>query len=104
MGIPIAQAQSRWRRFRLAETDASDHASAACYSLLENVGVHAIVVAELKFRDVQRHVFGAHFVERADNAALEDRPETLDCVSVDRADDVLTAFVVHGLMRACFSG
>jgi hypothetical protein len=52
----ISTVPVRWRRFRLAETDASDHASAACYRLLEDVGVHAVVVAALKFRDVQRHV------------------------------------------------
>jgi hypothetical protein len=29
----------------------------------ENVGILAIVVAELKFSDVERHVLGTHFVE-----------------------------------------
>ena len=54
----------RWPRFRLAETDASDHASAACYRFFENISVHAVVVAELKLCDVQRHVFFAHLVKR----------------------------------------
>jgi hypothetical protein len=40
-------------------------ASLNCRS--ENVGIEPIVVAELKFRDVERHIFGAHLVERADN-------------------------------------
>jgi hypothetical protein len=37
--IPTASIPVRWHRFRLAETDASDHASAACYRLPENVWV-----------------------------------------------------------------
>ena len=37
----------------------------------ENVGVEPIVVAELKLRDVERHIFGADFVERADHARLK---------------------------------
>ena len=42
----------------------------------ENVSVKSVVVSELKLRDVQRHIFGADFVEAADNPALEDRPKT----------------------------
>jgi hypothetical protein len=52
----------------------------------ENVRVIAIIISELKFRDVQRHIFCAHFVERADHAAFEDRPEALNRVGVDRTD------------------
>lgn len=33
----------------------------------------AIVVAELKLRNIERHIFGAHFMERADHAAFEGR-------------------------------
>jgi hypothetical protein len=43
----------------------------------ENVRITAVVISELKFGDIQRHIFGTHFVECADNAALEDRPKTL---------------------------
>lgn len=57
-------------------------ASAPCYGFAEDVGVVAIVVAELELRDVQRHVFRAHLVERADDAALEDRPEAFNRVGV----------------------
>jgi hypothetical protein len=41
----------------------------------KDVAILRIVVAELKFRDVQRHIFGAHFVECTDYAALEGGPE-----------------------------
>ena len=54
----------------------------------ENVSVVAVVVAELELRDIQRQVLGADFVERANDAALEDRPEAFNRVGVDRADDV----------------
>jgi hypothetical protein len=55
----------------------------------ENVVIEAVVVAELKFGDIQRHVLFADFVERADDTALEDAPEALNRLGVDRADNVL---------------
>ena len=59
MRTPIAPLSVRWPLSSLAETDASDHASAACYRRPEHIGIDAVVVAELKFRDVERHIFGA---------------------------------------------
>ena len=73
MRIPIAPIQSRWQRSQLAETLASDRVSAACYRGSENIDVLAVVVAELKFRDVQRQIFAAYLVIGADNAALGQR-------------------------------
>ena len=52
----------------------------------ENVGVETVVIAELKLGDVQRQIFGADFVEGADHAALEDRPEAFNRVGVNCAD------------------
>lgn len=51
----------------------------------ENIGVHPIITSELKLRDVERHIFGGHLVERPDHAAFEGRPEAFDGVGVDRA-------------------
>ena len=48
----------------------------------ENVRVQPVVVPELKFRDVQRHIFGADLVKAANDTAFEDAPEALDCVGV----------------------
>jgi hypothetical protein len=70
--------------------------------LTEDVFVLPVVVAELELGDIERHVFRADLVERADNAALEDRPETLNRVGVDRADDVLALAVVNDTMREFF--
>jgi hypothetical protein len=95
MRTPIAPVPVCWPLSSLAETVTSDHASAACYRRSKHVRVHAIVVPELKLRDVKRHIFGAHLVERADHAALEDRPETLNRVRVNRADNVLLGVVIH---------
>jgi hypothetical protein len=69
----------------------------------ENVGVEPIVVSELKLRDVQRHIFGAHFVEGANHTALEDRPKTFDGLSVDRADNVLAFGVIDYAMWELFT-
>ena len=62
----------------------------------ENVVVEAVVISELKFRDVQRQIFGADLVIAADDAALEDRPEAFNRVGVDRADNVLPRAVIDG--------
>jgi hypothetical protein len=72
---------------------------AAIYGRSENVPVLSIVVAELEFRNIQRHIFGAHFMECADNAALKDGPETFDRVRVDCADYILTLGVINDTMR-----
>ena len=60
----------------------------------ENVGVIPVIVTELELRAVQRHIFGAHFMERTDYATLEDRPEAFNGLSVDCADNVLTFGVI----------
>ena len=51
-----------------------------------------IVVPELELRNVERHVFGADFVEAADDARLN-RPEAFNRVRVDCADNELLDFV-----------
>jgi hypothetical protein len=48
------------------------HQSALCDYCPENIGVVPVVVAELGLANIERHVFGADFVEGADNASLED--------------------------------
>jgi hypothetical protein len=39
----LASRWVRWRRSQLAETDASDRASAACYRRLEHLGIRSFV-------------------------------------------------------------
>jgi hypothetical protein len=58
----IASIQSRWQRSHLAETVASDRASAACYRRAENINVLAIIMPELKFGNVQPEIFAAYLV------------------------------------------
>jgi hypothetical protein len=55
----------------------------------EDVGVAAIVVAELELCHVQRQVLGADFRECADNTTLDDGPEAFNRVDVNRADYVI---------------
>ena len=38
-------------------------------------------------------------MERADHAALEDRPEAFDGLSMDRANDILTSGMVNDAVR-----
>jgi hypothetical protein len=55
----------------------------------ENIGIAAVIISELKLREIKRHIFGAHLVEHADHAAFEDRSEAFDGVGVKRTDNVL---------------
>ena len=91
--------QSRWRRSSLAETDASDHASAQCYGSTEDVRVVPIVVAEFEFGDIQRQILPADLVKATHNAALQERPEAVDCLSVDNAINVLLLRVPNDAVR-----
>jgi len=65
----------------------------------ENIRVLAIIITELKFGNIERHIFPAHFVECADDTALEDRPEAFDGLSVDRADDILFFGMIDDRVR-----
>ena len=90
MATPTASIPARWPRLSLAETVASDRVSAACYRGPRNIDVLPIVIAELKFRDVQRQILAAYFVEAAHDAALQERPETIDRLSMDSAVNIRT--------------
>jgi len=72
-------------------------ASLDCRS--ENVRVLPVVITELELSNIERHIFAAHFMERADHATFEDRPEAFDGLSVNCADDVLASGVVNGGVR-----
>jgi hypothetical protein len=73
MSMPLKE---RSPRHRLKQQLAGiSFASASRDGGSENVRVLPIIVAELELGNIERHVFAAYFVERADNTALEDRPE-----------------------------
>jgi hypothetical protein len=67
-----------------------------CNGCPENISIHSVVIPELKFRDVQRHILFANLVERADDAAFEDAPETLNRLGVNGTHNVLALVVVDG--------
>jgi hypothetical protein len=73
-------------------------ASAPCYRGTEDVLVVTIVIAPLEFGDIQRQIFAADFVETAHDAALQERPETINRLSMDRAIDVLASAMPHDTM------
>jgi hypothetical protein len=62
----------------------------------EYVRVLPVVIAELEFGDIERHIFSAHLVKCADHAALENRPEAFDGLSVDCTDDILASGMING--------
>jgi hypothetical protein len=73
--------------------------SALTYCRAEDVAVLAIVVAELELRNIQRQVFLADLVERADTAPFEDRPEAFNRVRVNCTNDVFAAAVLDDGVR-----
>lgn len=56
----------------------------------KDIRILAIVVAELKLGNIERHIFFADLMERADNTAFQDRPKTFNRIRVNCADHVLT--------------
>jgi|SRR5271154_2089286 hypothetical protein len=60
---------SRWRETPSSEASASQRSSAPCYGLAEDVLVVPMVVGPFEFRHVERQIFRADVVERADDAA-----------------------------------
>ena len=69
--------------------------SAPRYGRLENLRVVAIVVAELEFRDVQRQIFAADLVVGTHDAALNQRPEAVNGLSVHHAVNIAAYGVPH---------
>src|SRR5438132_740317 len=89
----------RWRRSRRAEAIASGHASASCYRNPEDIRVFAVVMPKLELCEVEREVAAGDVVVRADDAALEQRPEGIEVGRVDHTAHVLVLMVVHRLVR-----
>jgi hypothetical protein len=87
-----------WRAPACSEAPASCCASAACYCLPEDIGVVAMVVTELKLRQIERQVFRADVVIRADDSALEQCPERIQVLSVDFTTHVLAFVVIDRLV------
>jgi len=71
-------------------------ASATCYRRAEDVRVIPIVVAPFEFGNIQRQIFAADFVEASHDATLQERPETIDCLGMDSAVNILTSAMPHG--------
>jgi len=64
----------------------------------EDIRVFPIIIAELELGNIEQHIFAAHFVKCADDAALEDRPKAFDGLSMDGTDDILTSRMVNSRM------
>ncbi len=81
-----------------AGAPASSDASASCYGFPKDVGILAVVVTELKLREVQGQILLAYVVKTAHDAALEQAPERFDVVGVDLAPHVLASRVRYGVV------
>lgn len=96
MAISIERAC--WRALACSEAPASYCASAASHRFSKDVGIAAIVVAELKFRQVERQIFLTHVVVRANDAAFEQCPEALNVVRMNLAAHVFALAMIDGLV------
>jgi hypothetical protein len=64
---------------------------------VSKMSVEAVVVSELKFRGVRRHVLGLTLWKEPMISRLKNAPETFNRVCVDRADDVALRLMLNGL-------
>src|ERR1700685_3925027 len=65
----------------------------------ENIGVHPVVIPELELIDIQRKIFVRNFMERADDPALHQRPETFDGLRVNCANNVFSIAMIDYAVR-----
>lgn len=82
-----------------ATTTPHEFVLAGRYRRPKDVVVQAVVIPELKFRDIEREILGADLVEGADHAALHQRPEPFDGVRVDGTHDVVADMVTDVAVR-----
>jgi hypothetical protein len=63
--------------------------SASRYSRSKNVIVEAVIVPELKLRNVKMQILFADVMKGADDPALDNAPKAFNRIGVDRADHIL---------------
>jgi hypothetical protein len=85
--------------YATAEAAASVTTPAFSKDCPKDVGILAIVMTELKLRQVQRQIGLADVVIGADNSALQQTPEGFQIVRMDLAAHVFMRLVVYMLMR-----
>ena len=73
----------------ISEAVISKSTATDCY--VENVSIEPIIIAELEFRDVQRHILATDFVERTNDAAFD---KSFNRLCVNCADDILLFRVI----------
>src|SRR5208337_3524762 len=86
-------------RWSAAEAVASAATSASWYHIEENSWILPIVVAILKFRQIQRQILFAHFVIGADYSALAQRPETINVRRMDVPAHIFAGAMPDELVR-----
>jgi hypothetical protein len=101
MDTPIESAC--WRALACSEAPASLCVSAACYRFAENIGIVPMVVAELKFREVERKIFLADVMISANDSALQQSPKGIKIGSVNLATYILAFVVIDSLMPEAFA-
>src|SRR5262245_21614167 len=65
----------------------------------EDVPIAAVIIPKLELSNIERQIFPAYFMKRADHATFEDRPEAFNRVRMNRADDVLARGMVDATVR-----
>src|SRR5207244_8814054 len=78
---------------------ASPGASVTCYRRAKDIFVVPVVETKNKLVQIQRQILAAHAVISADHATLQQRPERLNAVRVDRTANIFALHVRDGRMR-----
>jgi hypothetical protein len=82
-----------------AEAPASSVASASCYRCSKDVRILPMVVAELKFRKIERQVLLGNIVIGADDSTLQQCPKRIEVSGMNAATDVFAVAMVDGFVR-----
>lgn len=104
MRIETPTESARWRLVACSEAPASCRASASCYRFSKDVGVLAVVVAELELCQVERQILFADVVEAAHDATLKERPKRFKIVGMHFAAHVLACAMADRFVRIAERG
>ena len=75
------------------------HMLTSPYCCTKYIWILAIIVTELELINIERKILATNFMERPDNAALHQRPESLYGVRVNVAMHVFAFTVMYHAMR-----
>jgi hypothetical protein len=95
---PMAETTENFPLGTLPENASAAASSASCYHRLEYIRILPVIVPELKLRQIQRQIFLAHLVIRANDAAFEQAPKRIQIRGMNIAAHIFALSMGDRLM------